>query len=211
MSEIETVLSQHQSVQKAVVIVKENVSGDKYLVAYIVPNIETQNFTSLLRKFLKEKLPEYMIPKAFVMLDSLPLTASGKVDRVALTELDSSASRLIDKVFIAPRTPTESTLVKIWAEVLNIERVGIYDNFFDLGGDSLLTVRLMKQIHKHFERELPLSSLFLNPTIESLATALSSKADSLPWSPLVPIQPAGSSPPFSAYIQFLVLFSLITN
>ncbi|MEH2175037.1 non-ribosomal peptide synthetase [Nostoc sp.] len=196
LSEIETVLSQHESVQKAVVIVKENVSGDKYLVAYIVSNIETQNFTSLLRKFLKEKLPEYTIPKAFVMLDSLPLTASGKVDRLALTELDSSASGLIDKTFIAPRTPTESTLAKIWAEVLNIERVGIYDNFFDLGGDSLLTVRLMKDIHKHFERELPLSSLFLNPTIESLATALSSKVDSLPWSPLVPIQPAGSSPPF---------------
>ncbi|MEH1807831.1 non-ribosomal peptide synthetase [Nostoc sp.] len=196
LSEIETVLSQHQSVQKAVVIVKENISGNKYLVAYIVLNVEMQNFSSLLRKFLKEKLPEYMIPKAFVMLDSLPLTASGKVDRLALTELDSPASGLIDKTFIPPRTPTESTLAKIWAEVLNIERVGIYDNFFDLGGDSLLTVRLMKQIHKHFKRELPLSSLFLNPTIESLATSLSSQGDSLPWSPLVPIQPAGSSPAF---------------
>ncbi|MHC5738118.1 non-ribosomal peptide synthetase [Nostoc sp.] len=196
LSEIETVLSQHESVQKAVVIVKENVSGDKYLVAYIVPNVEMQNFSSLLRKFLKEKLPEYTIPKAFVMLDSLPLTASGKVDRLALTELDSPASSLLDEKFIAPRTPTESTLAKIWAEVLNIEPVGIHDNFFDLGGDSLLTVRLLKQIHKHFERELPLSSLFLNPTIESLATALSSQEDSLPWSPLVPIQPAGSSPAF---------------
>ncbi|MEH2110838.1 non-ribosomal peptide synthetase [Nostoc sp.] len=196
LSEIETVLSQHQSVQKAVVIVKENVSGDKYLVAYIVPNVEMQNFSSLLRKFLKEKLPEYTIPKAFVVLDSLPLTANGKVDRLALTELDSPASRLRDKTFIPPRTPTESSLAKIWAEVLNIERVGIYDNFFDLGGDSLLTVRLLKQIHKQFENELPLSTLFLNPTIESLATALSSKADSLSWSPLVPIQPAGSSPPF---------------
>ncbi|MBE8969338.1 amino acid adenylation domain-containing protein [Nostocales cyanobacterium LEGE 12452] len=196
LSEIETGLSQHQSVQKAVVIVKENVSGDKYLVAYIVPNVETQNFSSLLRKFLKEKLPEYTIPKAFVMLNSLPLTASGKVDRLALTELDSPASRLRDKTFIAPRTPTESSLAKIWAEVLNIERVGIYDNFFDLGGDSLLTVRLLKQIHKQFESELPLSTLFLNPTIESLATALSSKADYLPWSPLVPIQPAGSNPAF---------------
>ncbi|WDD36480.1 amino acid adenylation domain-containing protein (plasmid) [Nostoc sp. UHCC 0926] len=196
LSEIEIVLSQHQSVQKAVVIVKENVSGDKYLVAYIVPNIEMQNFSSLLRKFLKEKLPEYTIPKAFVMLDSLPLTVNGKVDRLALTALNTPTSHSIDKAFIAPRTPTESTLAKIWAEVLNIECVGIYDNFFDLGGDSLLTVRLMKQIHKYFERELPLSSLFLNPTIESLATALSSKADSLPWSPLVPIQPAGSSPPF---------------
>ncbi|MDZ8086288.1 MAG: amino acid adenylation domain-containing protein [Nostoc sp. DedQUE12b] len=196
LSEIETVLSQHQAVQKAVVIVKENISGDKYLVAYIVPNIKTQNLSSLLRKFLKEKLPEYTIPKAFVVLDSLPLTASGKVDRLALTELDSPTSGLIDKTFIAPRTATESSLAKIWAEVLNIERVGIYDNFFDLGGDSLLTVGLMKQIHKQFENELPLSTLFLNPTIESLATALSTKADSLPWSPLVPIQPAGSNPPF---------------
>lgn len=196
LSEIETVLTHHQSMEKAVIIVKENVSGEKYLVAYIVPNVETPNLASLLRKFLKEKLPEYMIPKAFVVLDSLPLTANGKVDRLALTELDSYASRLIDKTFIAPRTPTESTLAKIWAEVLNVERVGIYDNFFDLGGDSLLTVRLMKQIHKQFERELPLSSLFLNPTIESLATSLSSATDSLPWSPLVPIQPAGSNPPF---------------
>lgn len=196
LSEIETVLSQHQSVQKAVVIVKENVSGDKYLVAYIVPNIETQNFTSLLGKFLKEKLPEYMIPKSFVMLDSLPLTVNGKVDRYVLTALNTPTSHSIDKAFIAPRTPTESTLAKIWAEVLNIERVGIYDNFFDLGGDSLLTVHLMKQIYKHFERELPLSSLFLNPTIDSLATALSTKADSLPWSPLVPIQTAGANPAF---------------
>jgi amino acid adenylation domain-containing protein len=196
LSEIETVLTQHQSVQKALVIAKENVSGDKYLVAYIVPNVETGNLASLLRQLLKEKLPEYMMPKAFVLLDFLPLTASGKVDRWALTELDSPTSRLIDKEFIAPRTPTESTLAKIWAEVLNVERVGIHDNFFDLGGDSLLTVHLLKQIHKQFEGELPLSTLFLNPTIESLAIYLSSKEDSLPWSPLVPIQPAGSSPAF---------------
>ncbi|MHC5675769.1 non-ribosomal peptide synthetase [Nostoc sp.] len=232
--EIETVLSQHESVQKAVVIAKENVSSDKYLLAYIVLNVEmprqslqrgatalggfadlfaerlrqekqvaweppqraASNLASLLRKFLKEKLPEYMVPKAFVMLDSLPLTTSGKVDRWALTELDSSASRSIDKAFIAPRTPTELTLAKIWVEVLNVERVGIDDNFFDLGGDSLLTVRLLKQINKQFEYELPLSSLFLNPTIESLATSLSSETDSLPWSPLVPIQPAGSNPAF---------------
>ncbi|QSJ15009.1 amino acid adenylation domain-containing protein [Nostoc sp. UHCC 0702] len=189
--EIETVLTQHQTVQKAVVIV----NVDKYLVAYIIPYGETQNLPSLLRKFLKEKLPEYMIPKAFVVLDYLPLTVSGKVDRLALTKLHSPTSRSIDKTFIAPRTPTELMLAKIWAEVLNVERVGIHDNFFDLGGDSLLTVRLMKQIHKQFERELPLSTLFLNPTIASLATSLSD-TDSLPWSPLVPIQPAGSSPAF---------------
>ncbi|BAY66694.1 amino acid adenylation domain-containing protein (plasmid) [Calothrix brevissima NIES-22] len=194
LSEIETVLSQHQNVQKAVVIAQENVSG-KYLIGYIVPNVEIENFTSLLRNFLKEKLPEYMVPKAFVMLDSLPLTANGKVDIYALTALETpSYSR--DEAFIAPRTPTESTLAKILTEILNIENVGIHDNFFDLGGNSLLAVRWLQQINKQFDSEFPLSTLFLNPTIESLATSLSSKRDFIPWSPLVSIQPTGSNPPF---------------
>jgi len=195
LPEIETVLSHYQSVQETVVIAKENVSGDKYLVAYIVPNSKPTPTTIQLREFLKEKLPEYMIPTAFIMLDSLPLTSNGKVDRCALKVLDTP-SRLIDKAFIAPHTPIESTLAKIWSEVLNIERVSIHDNFFDLGGNSLLAVRLLERIHKQFERDLPLSALFLNPTIESLASSLCSETDSLPWSPLVAIQPAGSNPPF---------------
>ncbi|QIR36060.1 amino acid adenylation domain-containing protein [Tolypothrix sp. PCC 7910] len=194
LSEIETVLSQHQNVQKAVVIAQENVSG-KYLIGYIVPNVETPNLASLLRNFLKEKLPEYMVPKAFVVLDALPLTANGKVDIYALTALETpSYSR--DEAFIAPRTPTESTLSKIWAQILNIEDVGIHDNFFDLGGNSLLAVRCLQQINKQFDSEVPLSTLFLNPTIESLATSLSSKTDFIPSSPLVSIQPTGSNPPF---------------
>ncbi|WP_445214848.1 thioesterase domain-containing protein [Brasilonema sp. UFV-L1] len=196
MAEIEKVLSQHQSVQKVVVIAKENVSGDKYLVAYIVPNLKQALTTIELREFLKEKLPEYMLPRAFVLLDSLPLTAHGKVDRLALETLNTPTNISTDKAFIAPRTPTESTLAKIWAEVLNIERVGIYDNFFDLGGNSLLAVRLLERINKQFERDLSLSTLFLNPTIENLATSLCQETDSLPWSPLVAIQPTGSNPPF---------------
>ncbi len=196
LSEIEIVLDQHQSVQKAIVIAKENASDNKYLVAYIVPYVETQNFASLLREFLKEKLPEYMVPRAFVLLNSLPLTPHGKVDYHALTALDTPTNISINKTFIAPRTPTESTLAKIWAEVLKIEHLGIHDNFFDLGGNSLLTVRLLEQIHKQFERDLPLSTLFLNPTIESLASCLCSETKSLSWSPLVAIQPAGSNPPF---------------
>ncbi len=201
LSEIETILIQHETVQKTIVIAKDNLSGDKYLVAYIVPNVETRyiashaHVTSVLREFLKEKLPEYMMPKAFVMLESLPLTEVGKVDRNAIAALNIPTNST-DKTFIAPRTPSESTLAKIWAEVLNIERVGINDNFFDLGGDSLLSVRLLDQIYQKFERTLPLSTLFLNPTVESLASCLSSDADSLPWSPLVPIQPDGSNPPF---------------
>jgi amino acid adenylation domain-containing protein len=225
LSEIETVLSQHETVQKTIVIAKENQTGDKYLVAYIVPNVETRslkafpfaqrarkgkgnfaspNFASVLREFLKGKLPEYMIPKAFAVLDSLPLTANGKVDLSAMAAatpygsiaaLDISANKA-DKAYIAPRTLTELTLAKIWAEVLNLEPVGIDDNFFDLGGDSLLSVRLLEQIHQQFKRDLPLSALFLNPTIESLASSLSSSKDSLPWCPLVPIQIAGTNPPF---------------
>jgi amino acid adenylation domain-containing protein len=196
LSEIETVLSEHQTVQKAIVIAKENFSGDKYLVAYIVPNVETRNLeTQNLREFLKGKLPGYMMPKAFVVVNSLPLTANGKVDLNAIAAINIPNNKA-DKAFIAPRSPTELTLAKIWAEVLNIEPVGIDDNFFDLGGDSLLSVRLLEQIHQQFKRDLPLSALFVNPTIESLAGSLSFSTDSLPWCPLVPIQVAGTNPPF---------------
>ena len=196
LQEIETVLSQHQCVQETVVIAQENVKSDRRLIAYILPNQKQAPTTIELREFLKEKLPDYMIPGAFVVLDSLPLTPNGKVDRCALKVTDTPTSRSIDKTFVTPRTPTESTLAKIWAEVLNLEHVGINDNFFDLGGNSLLAVRLLEQIHKQFERELPLSALFLRPTIESLAISLYPGTNTLPSSPLVAIQPAGSNPPF---------------
>ncbi|HYX14919.1 MAG TPA: amino acid adenylation domain-containing protein [Nostoc sp.] len=195
LSEVETVISQHNNVEKAIVVAQGNLYDNKHLVAYIVPNSAQKPTIIELRQFLKGKLPEYMIPKAFVILDSLPLTANGKVDHYALKAIDTQ-SRSIDKAFIAPRTQTESTLAKIWAEVLNVEHIGIHDNFFDLGGNSLLAIRLLDQINKQFERDLPLSNLFLNQTIESLAIALYSKTDSLACFPLVPIQPNGSNPPF---------------
>ncbi|MCC5658518.1 amino acid adenylation domain-containing protein [Nostoc sp. XA010] len=195
LSEIETVISQHNNVKKAIVIVQGNLYDNKHLVAYIVSKSPQEQTIIELRQFLKGKLPQYMIPKAFVILDYLPLTANGKVDHYALKAIDTQ-SRSIDKAFISPRTPTESTLAKIWAEVLNVENVGIHDNFFDLGGNSLLAIRLLDQINKQFERGLPLSNLFLNQTIESLAIALYSKTDSLACFPLVPIQPNGSNPPF---------------
>ncbi|MDZ8080625.1 MAG: amino acid adenylation domain-containing protein [Nostoc sp. DcaGUA01] len=195
LSEIETVIIQHKNIQEVIVISQSNPSDHKHLVAYIVSKLPQEQTIIELREFLKEKLPEYMIPKAFVILDSLPLTANGKVDRYALKEVHT-LSRSIDKTFIPPRTPTESTLAKIWAEVLNVEHIGIHDNFFDLGGNSLLAVRLLDQINKQFDRDLPLSNLFLNQTIETLAIALYLKTNSLAWSPLVPIQPNGSNPPF---------------
>ncbi|GAB1539219.1 hypothetical protein NUACC21_18850 [Scytonema sp. NUACC21] len=195
LSEIETLLNQHQSVQKAVVIAKENPLGHNYLVAYFVPISQQLPTTMELREFLKAKLPEYMVPNAFVLLDSLPLTPHGKVDRYTLA-FNTPISHSIDKTFIPPRTPIELKLATIWTKVFNTESVGIHENFFDLGGNSLLAVSLLERINKQFERNLPLSTLFLNPTIESLATCLSPETDSLPWSPLVAIQPAGSNPPF---------------
>ncbi len=118
-----------------------------------------------------------------------------KVDHYPLKICDSF-HKPPEKNLIAPRTSTESLLAIIWAELLNFERVGIHDNFFELGGDSLLAVRLMSRIQENLERELPLSILFLNPTIESLANTLDEQKDSLPLSPLVAIQPLGYKPPF---------------
>ncbi len=202
LGEIEAVLSQHPCVREVVVIASRGASGDKRLVAYIVLNVETSQATSLqnlksmeLRQFLREKLPEYTIPSAFVVLEALPLMPNGKVDRHTLPAPELSQDCNVS-TFIAPRTPIELTLVKIWAQVLNVERVGIRDNFFDLGGDSLLAVRLMDEIHKQFDRPLPLSLIFSTPTIEGLASTLHPDTDSLPWSPLVVMQPAGANPPF---------------
>ncbi|MBD2041488.1 non-ribosomal peptide synthetase [Microcoleus sp. FACHB-672] len=199
LGEIEAVINQYPAIRKAVVIVLEDISVNQRIVAYLVSANSIADPSSLintLRQFLKDKLPKYMVPSEFVILDTLPATPSGKVDRRALPAPNALTRLQRQKTFISPRTPTESALAKIWAEVLNVERVSVGDSFFDLGGDSLLAIRLMEQIHKQFSRELPLSSLFLSPTIESLANTLFAETKSLKWSPLVPIQPKGSNPPF---------------
>ena len=198
LNEIEWAIAQHPLVQECVVIVREDVLGNR-LVAYIVPSpqlissVGVHGIGSLLRGFLKEKLPGYMIPSAFVLLEALPLTPNGKVNRRALKapplRIESESS------FVAPRTPMEKTLADIWAKLLNLEQVGIHDNFFESGGDSLLSMRLLEQIYHQCDRELPLSALFLAPTVERLASHLQSETD-LIWSPLVAIQPTGFKPPF---------------
>ncbi|MEW6497398.1 MAG: amino acid adenylation domain-containing protein, partial [Cyanobacteriota bacterium] len=202
LGEIEAVLSQHPLVKEAVVIAKEDVSGNNRLVAYIIPNqeqpanLQPSNLQPIdLRHFLQGKLPEYMIPSAFVMLEALPVLPNGKVDRHALKALSVDQTEVTEN-YIAPRTPTEEAIAKIWVEILNLERIGIRDNFFELGGDSLLAVSLIAQMQKQFEREFPLSTLFLTSTVEGLASILGQEANPLSWSPLVPIQPAGSKPPF---------------
>ncbi|WP_292877333.1 non-ribosomal peptide synthetase [Nostoc sp. NMS1] len=194
--EIEAVLAQHPKVQECVVILWEQ-SGDKRLVGYVVPHrqVETPDLEVQLRHFLKERLPEYMMPSAFVMLESLPLTPNGKVDRRALPAPDKS--NFIRKTkFVPPRGSLELQLTSIWEGVLNLHPIGVQDNFFELGGHSLLAVHLMAQIQQQLEKNLPLATLLQNPTIEQMASTISQHQDSQSWSPLVAIQPDGSKTPF---------------
>jgi aspartate racemase len=168
LGEIETVLAQHPAVQQAIVVAREDSPGQKQLVAYIVPNREQPSTATKLRSFLKTKLPDYMIPSAFVVLDALPLTSSGKVDRRALPALDQSRPDL-KGAFVAPRTAVEQVLAGIWSQLLKLEQIGIHDNFFDLGGHSLLATQVISRVRGTLQVELPLRALFENPTVASLA------------------------------------------
>ncbi|NEO29945.1 MAG: amino acid adenylation domain-containing protein [Symploca sp. SIO3C6] len=193
LGEIEAVLSQLVDVQVSCVIVREDTPGDKRLVAYVVPQPETTLTTSTLRQFLTNKLPSYMIPSAFVILESLPLTPNGKVNRRAL----KAPSNTIDvDTFIEPRNQLEFQLVQIWSKILKLDKVGVQDNFFELGGHSLLAPYLMAQIKQQFGKNIPLTSLFQNPTIEELATILQKDSDDFGSSYVVAIQPNGSNLPF---------------
>jgi amino acid adenylation domain-containing protein/thioester reductase-like protein len=174
LGEIEGVLKQHSAIQQAVIMLRENVSGDQYLVGYIVINPQTPasitNSTDL-HSFLKTKLPEYMVPSSFVFLKNLPLTGNGKVDREKLPRSEPITPSLA-ATLIAPRNHTEKAIAQIWRQLLNLEQVGIHDNFFDLGGHSLLTTMLMSQIRKTFQIDLPLRTLFNSPTVASLGTSI---------------------------------------
>ncbi len=170
LGEIEAALSQHPHVQASCIIPREDTPGDKRLVAYIVPQPEQTATVSVLRQFLKSKLPEYMVPSAIVILESIPLTPNGKVDRRALPAPEPS-SELLDK-YVAPRTPIEEILALIWQQVLKVELVGRYDNFFELGGHSLLATQLISRIRNNLKVELPLRSLFAAPTIAQLAPSI---------------------------------------
>ncbi|NEO69058.1 MAG: amino acid adenylation domain-containing protein [Moorea sp. SIO3H5] len=194
LGEIEAVLVQHSKVREAVVIAREEIPGDKRLVAYLVPNQEKTTINDLL-SFLKTKLPEYMIPAAFVFLELMPLTPNGKVNRRGLPVPDAS-SLVPESSFIAPRDSVELQLAQIWSEILGVSAIGVRDNFFDLGGHSLLAVRLMVQIEKEFGKNLSLAALFQAATIEQLGILLRQNTDTHSWSPLVAIQPQGSQPPF---------------
>nr|MDZ8062915.1 amino acid adenylation domain-containing protein [Nostoc sp. EkiNYC01] len=167
LGEVEAVLGQISDVQASCAFVREDTPGDKRLVAYIVPQPEQKLTVSVVRSFLKEKLPEYMLPSAIVILDALPLTPNGKIDRRALPAPDLH-SQLLDK-YVAPRNPIEEILSVIWAQVLKLEQVGIHDNFFELGGHSLLATQLVSRVRTSLKVELPLRSLFAAPTVAQLS------------------------------------------
>ncbi|MFW9262285.1 amino acid adenylation domain-containing protein, partial [Nostoc sp. CALU 546] len=168
LGEIEAVLSQHPHVQASCVIAREDTPGDKRLVAYIVPQPQVTPIISVLRSFLKEKLPEYMVPSAIAILESLPLTPNGKIDRRALPEPSSELS----EKYVAPRTPIEEILAVIWQQVLRVELVGRHDNFFELGGHSLLATQFISRLRTRLKVEIPLRELFATPTIAELAPSI---------------------------------------
>lgn len=202
IGEIEALLNEHPALQAAVVVV-QTVRNEKRLVAYIVAQppsgIEAAEqgqspiiSPATLRNYLKQKLPDYMIPAFFVQLDAFPRTANDKVDRNALPlpDLEQRTNALMP-----PRDALERELTAIWQQVLDSPMLGIHDNFFELGGQSLLAVQLIAHVQKVLGRELPVALLFQAPTIAELATALRQQQAAPAWSPLVAIQPRGAKPP----------------
>jgi aspartate racemase len=173
LGEIETVLKLHPSVREAVVVAREDAPGGRQLVAYVAPASATAPAGEL-REFLKERLPSYMVPSAFVFIDVFPLTPNGKLDRKALPAPEGR-SQEPDQSYVAPRTPTEEALARIWCEVLGLRQVGIHDNFFELGGHSLIAIRAISEIGRVLKANVTAADLFLNPTVQRLTKVIAEK------------------------------------
>ncbi len=205
LEEIEALLNAHTLVRESVVMMREDEPGEKRLIAYVVPRTdtnaaaqpttETQISGDDLRDYMKLRLPDYMIPAAFIILDSLPLTPNGKVNHRALPvpELTRNAR---ESAFVAPRDPFEQQLTDIWEQVLGVSPISVYDNFFALGGHSLLAVRMVSMIENVCGKKLPLAELFADATIAHVAHFLLQRRDEKFQSHLVPVQPFGSRRPF---------------
>ena len=168
LGEIEAALARHAAVRQSVVMATGDGAGDARLIAYVAASSDARPTSNDLREFLRKELPDYMVPHLFVMLKSLPLMANGKVDRRALPSPEQAEAGK-ETVFVGPRTPAEEAIASIWAEVLKVSKVSIHDNFFNLGGHSLLITQVVARLRKVFKVELPLRSLFESPTIAQLA------------------------------------------
>ncbi|MBV8885707.1 MAG: hypothetical protein JO235_17160, partial [Chroococcidiopsidaceae cyanobacterium CP_BM_RX_35] len=172
LGEIETILGQHDSVGDAVVVVREDMLGDKRLIAYVAPKGERQPNVKQLKAYLTEQLSEYMVPAVIIVLDKIPLTPNGKADRRALPIPASGTGS--KESFIAPSTAVEQMLAEIWCGVLGLSQVGIEDNFFDLGGTSILGLHMVARVQKQFAgTNLRVVKLYQYPTIRTLAQYLS--------------------------------------
>jgi len=187
LGEIEAAIGQHPLVQEIAVLLREDDPGDKRLVAYLVPRSGTGDPVGQVRSDLRQKLPEYMIPATFVLLDALPVNANGKVDRKALPRPDGSRPRSAT-AYVAPRTPIEEILAGIWSEVLKADRIGVFDNFYDLGGHSLLAIQVASRIGDAFHVELSIRHLFETPTIAALADRLDAVIAAQGDRPVAPIE-----------------------
>ena len=164
LGEVEAVLTKHPLVRETVVIAREDVPGDKRLVAYVVLTVEETFTVNELRQFLQQRLPEYAIPSAFVRLDSLPLNPNRKVDRKALP-VPAKTRPELRQSYVAPESPTERKLASIWQQVLGLEQIGINDDFLNLGGDSLLATQIINRIREAFQVDISLDSLLEESTI----------------------------------------------
>jgi amino acid adenylation domain-containing protein len=201
LGEIEALISQHPQVRETIVAVKEDSAGDKRLVAYIVlstvnGSVNSSELTAELRNLLKSRLPEHMIPSAFVELEGLPLLPNGKVNRRALPIPDWSQQNRQHN-YLSPRTPAEEMIAGIWSQVLSVEQVGVDDNFFELGGHSLLATLVVSQLRNVFHIELPLRNIFDYPTVATLAKSVETikqSQDHLQSPPIVPIPRNGKEP-----------------
>jgi amino acid adenylation domain-containing protein len=175
LGEIEAVLGQHPQVRETVVVTREDIPKNHRLVAYIVTHSENTFSVHELRDYLKEKLPDYMVPSAFIKLDKLPLTPNGKIDRSALPAPDIQRPDL-QEVYEAPNSEVERAIAKIWLEILHIEKVGVNDNFFELGGNSLLMVQVNNKLREVLHCDISVVEMFQNPTIKSLAKHINPSA-----------------------------------
>ena len=194
LGEIESALTQFPTISDNVVVVREDTPGDKKIVAYIIKRENQKTDIAELRQFLKTKIPDYMIPSAFVFIDKFPLTPNGKIDRKALPsplEMDPQQA----KTYLEPKTDMEKKLAKIWSDILKIERIGTDENFFEIGGHSMIAVTLMVKIEKELGIRLPLAILFDHSNIHDMAQLLDKKIEPISWGSLVPIRSQGSKKP----------------
>ncbi len=188
LGEVESVLAEHPAVQQGAVVVREDTPGNKRLAAYVVNRPAMAVSAGEYRTFLSSRLPEYMIPSAWVVLKEMPLTPNGKVDRKALPAPESGSES--ESTYVAPTNPTEELIAGIWARILKVERVGVQDNFFLLGGHSLLVTQVVSHLREALHVELPLRAIFEAPTVAGLAERVEAsrrEQSGVQSPPLVPV------------------------